>query len=252
MIGLIVKREMLMFFRNPMGFLVTGLFCLVVGWLFMHQLDFFINNIQKAPVHLRNHYDFTNEVVIKLFSNVNFLFLFITPILGMSFFSAEYKNRTIDLYFSARISDFELILGKYISFLLQGLFILAMTTVYPLVLSNIQMNDTAFIYTGYIGIFLNFSCFASLSLLSSSFSRNPIICALFGFVLIMFTWILGFFGQISSHYFLSQILNFLSVNYHLTSFLKGAVSLSDIFFYLSFNLYILIVLKKRLESRKWL
>lgn len=251
MIALVFKKEIKSFFRNPMGFVVAGLFCLIVGWLFMHQLDYFINHVQKAPVHLRNHYDFTNEVIIKLFSNVNFLFLFITPILGMRFFSQEYKDRTIDLYFSSPISDFEIILGKYLAFLAQGFFLIAITFVYPLVLSNIDLTDTAFIFTGYLGIFFNFTCFASLSLFSSSLSKNAIICALFGFVMIMGTWILGFFGQLSSHYLLSQIINFLSINYHLTNFLKGVISLSDLFFYFSFNIFILLLLKKRLESRYW-
>jgi len=251
MIFLIMKKELKSFFRSPLGYVVTGLFCLVVGWMFMHQLDYFINNVQKVPVHMRNHYDFTNEVIIKLFSNVNFLLLFITPILGMRSFSEEYRDRTIELYFSSPISDFEIIIGKYLGLLLQGFFFLSMTFIYPLVLSNLEITDISFLITGYIGLFLNFSCYAVISIFASSLSTNQILSALGGFVLILGIWITGWFGQSSSNYLLAQILNFVSVNFHFTHLLKGTIHFSDLAFYFSFICFGILLTKKRLEARFW-
>lgn len=251
MIGLIYFREIKSFFRNPLGYVVTGLFCLVVGWMFLHQLDYFINNVQKVPVHMRNHYDFTNEVILKLFSNVNFLLLFITPILGMKIFSEEYREKTIDLYFSSPISDFELIIGKYLSLMTQGVFLIGMTFVYPLVLGSLDITDLSFLFTGYLGLVLNFCCFAVISLFASSLTSNQILSALFGFVLTLSFWIFGWFGQTTSNYFVSKILNFFSVNFHFTHLLKGTLYLSDVGFYISFICFGMYLTKKRLEVRFW-
>lgn len=251
MIFLIVKKELKSFFRSPMGYVVSGLFCLVVGWMFMHQLEHFINNVQKVPVHMRNQYDFTNEVIIKLFSNVNFLLLFLTPILGMRSFSEEYRDKTIDLYFSSPISDFEIVIGKYIALLLQGCFLISMTFIYPLVLGNLEVSDLSFLFTGYAGLFFNFACYAVISVFASSLSHNQILSALGGFVMILLVWILGWFGQSSSNYLVSQILNYCSVNYHFTHLLKGTVYLSDFVFYMSFITIGILMTKKRLESRFW-
>lgn len=251
MIFLVLKKELISFFRSPMGYVVTGLFCLVVGWMFMHQLEHFINTVQKAPVHMRTHYDFTNEVIIKLFSNVNFLLLFITPILGMKSFSEEYRDGTMELYFSSPISDFEIVIGKYFGLIIQGAFLIAMTFIYPFVLGNIEITDLSFLFTGYLGLFLNFSCYAIISIFASSLSTNQILSALGGFVLILGIWIVGWFGQSSSNYIVSQILNFLSVNFHFTNLLKGTVHLSDLVFYFSFISFGVLLTKKRLESRFW-
>lgn len=239
------------FFRNPLGHIITGLFCLIVGWMFLHQLDYFVTTIQKLPLHLRDQYDFTNQVIIKLFNNINFLFLFITPVLSMKIFSEEFRERTIELYQSSPVTDYEIVLGKYFALLSQGLYLILMTSVYPFMLGNIDVSDLSFLLTGYLGLILNLSSFLALGLLSSSLSGNQVISALAGFVSILLIWIVGWFGQLAGDYFSSKILNFLSVNFHFTHFLKGMFSLSDISFYVCFISFILFLTKKRLEIRLW-
>lgn len=242
---------MKLFFRNPTGYVITGLFCLIVGYMFLHQLEYFVANIQKLPVNMRNSYDFTNEVILKLFGQVNFLFTFIIPILTMSSFSAEYEASTIDLYFSSQMSDYELVLGKFISVLSQAAFLLSMTLVYPLVLGNIQLSDFSFLFCGYIGLLLNISCYISLGIFASSLSRNQIISCLAAFVLVLFCWMIGWFGQLSTNYFSTQILNYLSVNIHFSNLMKGILRSSDLCFYVTFITFFVFLTKKRLESRIW-
>ncbi len=41
--------------------------------------------------------------------------------------------------------------------LLEGSFLIAMTFIYPLVLGNVEITDLSFLFTGYLGLFLNFS-----------------------------------------------------------------------------------------------
>jgi ABC-2 type transport system permease protein len=118
-------------------------------------------------------------------------------------------------------------------------------------LGNIEVSDLSFLIIGYIGLMLNLASFLVLGLLSSSLSGNQVISALSGFVTILFIWIIGWFGQLAGNYFSSKILNFLSVNYHFTHFLKGMFSLSDLSFYLCFILFFLLLTKKRLEMRLW-
>lgn len=251
MIKIILFKELKIFFRSPVSYIVTGLFTLIVGWIFFNQLVYFAENIQKLPISMRNTYDFSNEVVIKLFGNVNFLLLFIIPIISMRSFSQEYKDGTIDLYFSSPVADYELILGKFLALTVQGLFLISTTLIYPLFLSNLDISDTSFIVSGYIGLILNLLSFCSLGILASSLSQNQIIAALSGFVMILFSWMVTMFEQMTHNYFMSEILKFLSINHHFQNFVKGYISLSDISFYFSFILLSLVVLKKRIDSRLW-
>lgn len=251
MIFLIYKKEMKSFFRNPLGYIITGFFVLIVGWLFLHQLDYFVTHIQKVPAHLRSEFDFTNEVVIKLFNNINFVFLFIIPILSMNFLADEYKNRTMDLFFSAKTSDFEVVFAKYLAAISQGAYLISLTFIYPFLLGNINLSDLSFLLMGYLGLFLNMSLFMAIGIFASSLSRHQMIAAMSGFFMVLSFWIIGWFAGLSSNYFATLILNHLSLNYHFTSLLQGKVSFADITFYSTFILIPLFLSKKRLESRMW-
>ncbi len=251
MIFLIYKKEMRSFFRNPLGHIITGFFILIVGWLFLHQLDYFVTHIQKIPPHLRSEFDFTNEVIIKLFSNINFVFLFIMPILSMNFLADEYKNRTIDLFFSTKTSDLQLVLGKYLAAISQGGYLISLTFIYPFLLGEINLSDTSFLIMGYLGLFLNMSIFMAIGLFASSLSKHQMIAAISGFFMVLSFWIVGWFAGLSSNYFATLILEHLSLNYHFTSFMQGRVSTSDMAFYLTFIFIPLFLCKKRLESRVW-
>lgn len=251
MISIILKKELKVFFRSPIAYVIAGLFSLIVGWIFFNQLMHFVDGVQKIPVSMRNQYDFANEVVIKLFGNVNFLLLFITPLISMRCFSEEYRVGTIDLYFSSSVSDYELIFGKVISIIVQGIFLLMTTLIFPLFLGNINLTDSSFIFTGYIGLILNMSCFICLGCLASSLGKNQLVTAFVAFILILFTWMMTMFSQLTNNYIFSEVLKFLSINNHFENFVKGNISLSDISFYISFMVISLLLLKKRLEARTW-
>lgn len=252
MIFTIFAKEMKSFFRSPLAYVIAGIFSLIVGWLFFSHLTFFVDNIQKVPVSMRHSYDFANEVIIKLFGNLNFLFLFLTPILAMKSLSDEYANHTIDLFYSSQVSKTQLILGKLFTLFAQGFFLISLTFIYPILLGNIDLGDTSFVITGYIGLLLNYFSFASVGLLASSLSANAIICAIAGFVLNLFLWMMGWIGTLSNNYLIAEILKFLSINYHYQNCVNGMISISDISFYLSLILVCVILLSKRLEIREWL
>ncbi|MBT4791630.1 MAG: ABC transporter permease subunit [Halobacteriovoraceae bacterium] len=252
MIRAILFKELRVFFRSPLAYIIAGLFSLIVGWIFFNQLSYFVENIQKIPVAMRNQYDFSNEVVIKFFGNINFLLLFITPLVTMKIFSEEFKEGTIDIYYTSAVSDYELILGKFLSVIVQGLFLLATTFIFPFFLSNIQLSDVSFIFTGYIGLVLNFTCYAALGCLASSLTRHQILSALMAFILILFIWMMTMFAQMTSNYLFSEILSFISINKHFENFVKANIFISDITYYMSFITLILLLIKKRLGMRQWI
>lgn len=252
MISVIIKKEMKIFFRAPLTYLIAGMFTLIVGWIFFNQLTYFIENVQKLPVHMRNHYDFANEVVIKMFGNINFLMVFFIPILTMRSFAQEYRDETINFYFtSATVSDYELILGKYISYFLMGSFVIGTTFIFPLFLSNIEIADSSFLYTGSLGVFLNLACYCGLGCLASSISKNQIVAALVGFVFVFSTWLMAMFAQSADQYLVGEILRFLSINHHFQNFAKGKISLSNLSFYISFMVLTFFLIHKRLGMRYW-
>ena len=195
---------------------------------------------------MRNQYDFTNEVVLKLFGNVNFLFLFLTPLMTMKSFSEEYQRKTIIFYEAAGVSHSELILAKLFSWWFQGGLLIATTLILPLALGNINISDTYFILSAYIGLILNMMCFFSLGVLGSSLSSQPFLAALLSFVFILFAWLMAMFSQLTSNYMLSEFFKFLSINHHFENFVKGNFALSDLSYYMSFIGILFFTIKKRM------
>ena len=251
MIFIIFKRELKVFFRSPLAYVMCALFSLIIGWVFFNQLVYFVENVQKMPVHLRNHYDFANEVIIKMFGNINFMMLFFIPILTMKSFAQEYRNETINIYYCSRISDFELIMAKYLSYFVMGAFLISTTFVFPLFFGNIDIADVSFLILGILGLFLNMACYISLGIFGSSLSKNQILAALLSFVLVFFTWMVAMLAQSTSNHYLSELLRFLSINHHFQNLAKGKISFSDISFYLSFIVICLLMIRKRLDMRNW-
>lgn len=252
MILTIVKKEMKIFFRSPLAYFMAGLFSLIVGWIFFNQLLYFVEHVQKIPVHLRSHYDFANEVIIKMYGNINFMLLFFVPILTMKSFAQEYKDETINLYFTSSISDYELIIGKYLSYFFMGCFIIMTTFVFPLFFGNIEITDYSFLITGFVGIVLNLACYSVVGLFASSLTNNQILAALAGFVIVFILWLMAMFAVSTQNYLMSEIFRFLSINHHFQNFAKGRISISDILFYISFILIFLVLIKKRLDIRNWI
>lgn len=250
MISVIFKKEMRIFFRSSMTYVFFGLFTLLLGWIFFNHLSNFVSSVQKVPISMRNQYDFSNNVILKTFGNINFLLLFLAPLFSMRVFAEEFTNRTIYIYYTAGVTLYEILIGKYLALTFQGLLLLSTTLFFPFSLSNLNISDTSFIVTGFVGLGLNMTCFLGLGLLASSLSQNLFLSAFLAFIFVLFSWMMSLFSQVSDNYTVSEIFKYLSVNHHFENFAKANIALSDICFYITFITIILFLTKKVLELRR--
>lgn len=251
MTWIIAVKELKSFFKSPIGYVLAGLFSLITGWIFLNLLVSFVENTQNLPAQYQGQLDFINTVVVKLFGNINFLLLFICPLLSMGSFAEEKKDSTIDLYLTAPITDLQLVLGKYIGLVVKLIFLLSTTLIFPCILWMIKVSDFSFVYTGYLGLLLNSMSYLAIGIAASSLTKNQIIAALISFVLIMGLWMISWGAQISTNYFYVQFFQFITFSSHFEMFVKGVVSLSDLAYYLSFIFFGLFITKKIIEARHW-
>src|SRR5690606_490971 len=109
------------------------------------------------------------------FGNINFLFLFVAPIMTMRLFAEEKRDHTLELYYASPLKDYQLVLGKYFASLVMGLFLLSTTLVFPYIMSTARLEDFSFVYCGYLGLVLNMSCYFAIGLFASSVTSNQIV-----------------------------------------------------------------------------
>ena len=252
MIFLILKKELKSFFKSPLAYVLAGLFSLTMGWIFFNLLYSFVENIQALPQGAQGgELRFVNHVVIKLFGNLNFLLLMVCPILTMKLFSEEKKDQSIDLYFSSPLGDWQLVAGKFLAAFFMGAFILCSTLVFPVILFMVGIKDYSFVASGYLGLLLNLACYLAIGLFASSTTKSQVIAALLSFVLIMGFWLVSWVMQLSSNYFLIEVLKQATMVSHYENFVKGMVGTHSFVYYLTFSGFWLYLTKKVLEARTW-
>lgn len=239
----IYLKEIRSLLSSLVAYLVILVFLVIIG-LFMWVFP------------ASNVLDFGYASLAKLFEIGPFVFLFLIPAITMRAFAEEKKTGTMELLLTQPLSDWEIILGKYLaSFTLVILAILPTYIYYNslyLLGDPVGNIDAAGTIGSYIGLLLLGAAFTAIGIFASSLTDNQIISFLmavfFSFLLYQFFFLLGsFFDANTFIYFLEQ----LGMEYHYTSLRKGLIDSRDLVYFLSLIALMLISTKLVLGSRKW-
>lgn len=251
MIWTIWKKEMNSYFSSPLAYVLIGLFSLITGIMFFNLLVTYTDGIQSIPQHLTQEISFVEEVVLRLFANINFLFLFFIPLITMKLFSEESRLETINLYWLSPLKEWQLVLSKGMAALALIISMLIMTVVFPLVIWGVGVKDFSLLSTAYLSVLLNGCCYISLGLFCSSISSNQIISGLLSILGIMFLWMITWGGHLNSNYVISEIFTYIGITSHFERVLRGLIGTQDIIYYVSFIFLFGFLTVKSLGRRSW-
>ncbi len=99
---------------------------------------------------------------------------------------------------------------------------------------------------GYLAFLLLSGALLSMGMLCSAFTNNQIVALILSFSAGLALYVLAWLGD-GPDAWQTQ----LSIGSHLEDFLRGAVRLSDVVYYLSFIAFFLFATHQRLESTRW-
>jgi ABC-2 type transport system permease protein len=171
-------RELKAYIQNIVGFIFMGLFLFLSGIFFT-----MMNLLQSSPDY------------ISVLSTMTFIFLFAVPILTMRLLTEETRQKTDQLLLTSPLSLTGMVLGKYLAALAVFAIALAITVIYPLLLSLVGRLYAPEIVGGYVGFFLLGSAFIAVGLFVSSLTDNQVIAAFVTFGALLFMWILEWVQQ---------------------------------------------------------
>lgn len=160
------------------------------------------------------------------------LFFFI-PGLTMAQLAEENRSGTIELLLTKPITDWQVIIGKFLSTFLLIAIALACTLPYYITVSTLGPIDHGAVWTGYLGLLLMSGTYIAIGLFASSISKNQIVSFLLAlFVGIMFHIV---FGILSSSFtgFMGSLFNYLSLSTHFESISRGVVDTKDLVYFFS-------------------
>lgn len=247
----IARREFTMAMRTPLAWTLLGLFTFLSGYIFFNLLASYADNMQAIPAHMQGQISFLQEVVLRLYANIHFLLLFFIPPMTMRLLAEERRQGTIDLLWSAPISDTGIILGKFFGAWATVLVILAPTLAFPTVLFWAGIPDYAAIAGCYLGLAFTSACYVGLGLFASALTENQVVAALVSFVLIMISWLASWASQTVGNFMAAEVIHYLSVAGHFETLVQGVLSTSDLIYFASFLGLSLLAGVKVLQSRNW-
>ncbi len=234
-----IKKEIHTFFASPIGYLVIALFLLLNSlFLFVFKTDFNILNAGFADLN-------------PFFYLVSWIFIFLIPAVTMRTFSDEIQAGTIEILKTKPITNWQIILAKYIGSLLLIIIALLPTIIYFITvykLGNPVGNiDIASTVGSYLGLFLLAGAFVAIGVFSSTFSANQIVSFLLGVTL---SFILYFLFDIlaESFPFNAYFIQKLGMYQHYQNLSKGLIELKDIIYFLSIIAFFLYLTKIRVDK----
>lgn len=251
MIWTIWKKEVESYFSSPLAYVLIGLFSLISGIIFFNLLVSYTDGVQAMAQASEQHFSFVEEVVLKFYANVNFLFLVFIPLITMRLFSEEKRMETLDVYFLSPLKDWQLVTAKGLAAFTLVMAMLFMTGVFPLVVWGVGVRDFTLLGTSYMAIILNATSYIALGLFCSSISGNQIIAALLSVLGIMFLWMITWGGHLNSNYLIAEVFTYIGITSHFERILRGMIGTQDMVYYLSFMFIFGLLTVKSLGRRNW-
>ncbi|MDD4086293.1 MAG: gliding motility-associated ABC transporter permease subunit GldF [Bacteroidales bacterium] len=238
------RKEISSFLSSLIGYLVIAVFLLITGlflWVFPNEF---------------NILDFGYANLDGLFILAPFVFLFLVPAVTMRSFADEKRSGTIELLLTKPISDFQLIMAKYLASLTLVAIALLPTLLYYFTVYKLGLPpgnlDAGGIWGSYIGLFFLAAAFVAIGMFSSVLTDNQLVAfilAVFvsGFMYLGFEMIysLSLFGPVD------LFIRNLGIASHYSSISRGVVDSRDVLYFLSVIALFLSFTKLSLASRKW-
>jgi ABC-2 type transport system permease protein len=231
----ITKRELQVFFDSLIAYIMLVAFLGFSG---------FFTWLYGGDVFLRNQADLQVFFAIAYWT----LFFFI-PAITMKMFAEEIKSGTIELLLTKAVSDWQVVIGKFLACLILVLIALALSLPYYITVWKLGPIDHSAVWCGYLGLILMSATYISIGLLASSVTSNQIVAFLLALFIGLFFHII--FNVMSGSFtgLAGEIFDYLSAHTHYESISRGVIDTKDLIYFLSIIFFGLLLTEISLTKR---
>ena len=174
----ILKTELKVFFYSPIAWLILLVFAVQVGVAFC---GLYADNLRYQEIGYPVY-----EATAKLISGMrglfvqmlNNLYLYI-PLLTMGLMSREYSNGSIKLLYSSPVSNFQIIIGKYLSTMVYGLIlVLVMCLPTIFVAMYVESPDIKMMAVAALGVYMTICAYSAIGLFLSTITQYQVVAVI--------------------------------------------------------------------------
>lgn len=218
-------KEIRSFLSSILGYIFVAIF-LVITWLFLWVISDYYNLLEGGVADLQ-----------PFFSMSPLILLILIPAVTMRSFAEEKRSGTIELLYTRPLSDFTILMAKYLAAVTLVVISLLPTLVYYISMhylgDPVGVIDDGATITSYLGLLLLSACFVAIGIFCSSITSNQIVA----FIIAMFVcWFLydglTLLGSYANFAGLDSIIQSIGIDTHYQSIKKGVIVMSDLSYFL--------------------
>ena len=237
------RKEISSFFSSVTGYLVAGVFLVLTGlflWVIPGQMNILFGGYASLD---------------SLFYLAPWLYLFLVPAVTMRLFADEKRTGTMELLYTRPISEWHIVMAKYLAGFTLVVISLLPTLVYfysVIQLGNPVGNiDFGGTWGSFIGLLFLSGIYVAIGVFCSSLTDNQIVSFIMAVVL-SFVFYYGFeaLSQMVSGSSQSLIV-FMGIDEHYQSMSRGVLDSRDVLYFLSMIALFLYLTRTVLSSKKW-
>lgn len=220
----------------------------MTGWLFMAAF-LFLTGLYFMAVNLLSGYPDISYTL----ASVAFLFIIAIPVLSMRIMAEDRKQKTDQLILTAPVTVGRIVTGKYLAMLTVFAVPVAVTALFPLILSRFGKVPFGTSYTSLLGYFLYGAVCLAIGLFLSSLTESQVIAAVLSvaalFVGYMMSSICNLISQ--SGNLLTQVLNVFDLNGRFQKLLGGTMDLTAVLYFLTVIFVFLFLTSQAIQKRRY-
>ncbi|PYR94964.1 MAG: ABC transporter [Acidobacteria bacterium] len=245
----IADKELRSYFASPIAYIIIGFFALPFGVFFYLYLEAFLRQSMQMA-QFGGNLNVNQQVIRLVLQNASVIILFVMPMITMRTYAEEKRSGTIELLLTSPVTDFQIIVGKFLGAL--GLYIamLLVTLLYVAILFVYGHPEWRPLVAAYLGLLLMGGAFLSVGLFISSTTNNQIVAGMVSFVVFLLLWIVGWFAD-SAGATVGPITSYLSITEHFEDFSKGVIDTKHVLYYVSLITFGLFLTAKSVDSERW-
>lgn len=240
----IFKKEINTFFSSLIGYIVIGVFLVVLGLIMFVFPDTSLLDYKYATME-------------QLFGVAPMIFMFLIPAVTMRSFAEEHQAGTIELLATRPLHDIEIIMGKYLASLLLVLFAIVPTLLYYYTVYQLGSPkgnlDSGAIAGSYFGLVFLAGAFVAIGIFASSITNNQIVSFILAtFLCFFFYWGFDFLSRLPVFVGrMDDVVQMFGIDYHYASISRGVIDTRDLVYFLSVAGVFILLTLTALERRKW-
>ena len=249
----IYKRELKAYLQSPVVYVIGGIFLFLTGYFtigMMIEYSDIYNDFQARRMYSMENMNVTEWVIRGFLGLINFLMLFIIPLLTMRLLAEEKKNRTFEVLVTCPVKDGAVLAGKYLASMSVFTAFLLICLIYPALVEKFSDPEWPVVWTGYLGLLLSMTAYFAFGIFASSITENQIIAAFLCFAGLLFFYLVG---EVTSSQagWIGNLSGAISLRRHSMNFIKGVVEAKDVFYFIAFTVFFLFLSLEMMKIRRW-